>query len=134
MMPSTRPMKICVVVLGRRLERAAAADACLTAVTISPLAARLDRRARFTVGLAPLDRLALVGDARLRFLALGFFGHESGPAKAGHYVLRPIVRGPIVRSVRLQADPRASLAARSTAAIMLSGSAMPLPAISNAVP
>src|SRR5262249_46207330 len=31
-------------------------------------------------------------------------------------------------------EPRASLAARSTAAIMLAGSAMPCPAMSNAVP
>jgi hypothetical protein len=57
-----------------------------------------------------MEGLAVLGNAALRFFPLGLVSHR--PAYAA----------------------RASLAASSTAATMLSGSAMPLPAMSNAVP
>src|SRR5207302_10572510 len=53
-----------------------------------------------------VERLPILGDGGLRFLAFGLVHHAA----------------------------RASLAASRTAAIMLSGSATPLPAMSNAVP
>src|SRR5437773_3462764 len=59
-----------------------------------------------------VGRLAVLGDVRLRFLALRPVGHK-------RRYLRPCC---------------ASLAASSTAAIMLPASAPPLPAMSNAVP
>src|SRR5204863_3192085 len=68
-------------------------------------------------------RLPVLGDIGLRLFAIGFFRHDRRPAKAGPYRSRPAKAGPY--------RCRASFAASNTAAIMLSGSARPLPAMSN---
>src|SRR5207247_6377631 len=79
--------------------------------------ARLERFEQMVV----VVRLPVLGDVRLRQLALGFFFHIQRGPEGPHY------------DYRLQAC-RASRAASNTAAIMLCGSAIPFPAMSNAVP
>ena len=63
-----------------------------------------------------VPRLAVLGDVRLGFLPLGFRGHW------------------MTQSSQRYARSRDSFAASNTAAIILSGSATPWPAMSNAVP
>jgi hypothetical protein len=87
-----------------------------------------------------VEGLAVLGDAGLRFLALGLVRHRNVsnlPRKHENTKPKPEAFRALVISCPTDVSPydaRASRAASSTAVIMLSGSATPFPAMSNAVP